>query len=160
MEPARLASKQASSTSSSMQQLAGPWTELRATGVPKLKKNVTIQDAIQDGFPQIFYNLRCGRPDPHGREIAKYGGLRPFWPRTALGTYRNPGCGPKSVKHNIRVLGAPFGERIRTPQNFLPESAQVSYILRFGRLNPHGPEIAKHELFGPFWPRTARGTGG
>ena len=23
---------------------------------------------------------------PHGRQIAKYGGFRPFWPRTALGT--------------------------------------------------------------------------
>ena len=33
-----------------------------------------------------FLHLRFDRPDPQGREIAKYGGFRPFWPRTALGT--------------------------------------------------------------------------
>ena len=35
---------------------------------------------------QLFYNLRFGRPDPQGREIAKYWFSRPFWPRAALGT--------------------------------------------------------------------------
>ena len=34
----------------------------------------------------FFYILRFGQPDPHRREIAKYGVLRTFWPRTALGT--------------------------------------------------------------------------
>ena len=31
-----------------------------------------------------------------------------------------------------------FGEEVRTPQNFLPESAQFFYILRFGRPDPLG----------------------
>ena len=34
----------------------------------------------------LFYNLRFGRPDPQGREIAKYRFSGPFWPRAALGT--------------------------------------------------------------------------
>ena len=35
---------------------------------------------------QLFYIFRFGRPDRHGREIAKYRGFGPFWPRTAFGT--------------------------------------------------------------------------
>ena len=38
------------------------------------------------GSAQLFNIARSGRPDPHGREIAKYGGFRSLWPRTALGT--------------------------------------------------------------------------
>ena len=34
----------------------------------------------------FFYILHFGRPDPPGREIAKYRFSRPFWPRAALGT--------------------------------------------------------------------------
>ena len=41
--------------------------------------------AIRDGCPQLFYTLHFGRPDPQGREIAKYGDCRPFWPGTAFG---------------------------------------------------------------------------
>ena len=46
---------------------------------------------------QFFYISCFGRPDPHWQEIAKYGVLRPFWPRAALGTERN--SGRKTEKH-------------------------------------------------------------
>ena len=59
-------------------------TQLAGARGPKIdNKNY---HAIRDGCPQLFYILRFGRPDPHRQEIAKYGGFRPFWPRTALGT--------------------------------------------------------------------------
>ena len=51
-----------------------------------------------------------------------------------------------------------FGGELRTRQNFLPESAQLFYISRFGRPDPHKREIAKYRYFRPFWPRTALGT--
>ena len=31
----------------------------------------------------LFFFFRFDRPDPQGREIAKYWGFRPFWPRAA-----------------------------------------------------------------------------
>ena len=53
-------------------------------GDPKWKK--TCYHSIGDGFPQLSDILSFGRPDPLGREIAKYEYFRPFGPRTALGT--------------------------------------------------------------------------
>ena len=46
----------------------------------------------------MFYILCFALPDPQGREIAKYGDFRPFWPRTAFGTQRNHGRGLKTEK--------------------------------------------------------------
>ena len=69
---------------------------------PEMKKKFL---RIWDGFPQLFYNLCFGRPSPQGREIAKYGDLRPFWPRKAFGTERNLGRGLKTEKHNFPALG-------------------------------------------------------
>ena len=37
-----------------------------------------MEKNLQDGCPHFFYVLCFGRPDPHGREIAKYGYFRPF----------------------------------------------------------------------------------
>ena len=48
-----------------------------------------------------------------------------------------------------------FGGKIRLPQKFLPEIAQLFYILRFGRPDPQGREITKYGFSGPFWPRAA-----
>ena len=45
--------------------------------------------AIRDG-PQLFYILRFAQPDPQGREIAKLGDFRPFWP-LALGEIKGAG---------------------------------------------------------------------
>ena len=59
------------------------------------------------GCPQLFYILCFGQPDPQGRVIVKYGDFRPFWPRTAFGTWRNPGRGPKMERHNFPALGVP-----------------------------------------------------
>ena len=49
--------------------------------------------AIRDGCAQLFYILRFDRPDPHGRENAKYEDFVPFWLRTAVGLKQIPGLG-------------------------------------------------------------------
>ena len=84
-------------------------------------------------------------------ETVIYWGIGPFW---AAGTYRNSGPGPKTEKRNFPELGGLLG----APQKFLSKSAQLSYILHFGRPDPHGREIAKYWFSRPFWPRTALGT--
>ena len=112
--------------------------------------------AVWDGCPQLFYVLQFGRPDPQGREIAKYGYFRPFWPRTAFGTYRNPGRGLKMEKHNYPALGVPKSKKIYHAIRY--GCPQLCYSLRFARPDPHGREIAKYEYFRPFWPRAALGT--
>ena len=60
-----------------------------------------------DGCPQLSYSSRFDRPDPHGRENAKNEDFGPFWPRTAVGTRRNPGTGPNTENRNFPVLGGP-----------------------------------------------------
>ena len=173
-------------------------------GVPKQRG--TSHHAVRDGCPQLLYVLCFDRLEPQGREIAKYGHFRPFWPRTAfgternpgcglttekrnflalgvpklrkkrvvvrnfftpyvlpnrtprggkyryfrsfwprmaLGTYRNPGAGPKTEKCNFPVLGTIFWGGFQKPRKFLPESAQLFYILHFGQPDPHGREIAQ-----------------
>ena len=80
-------------------------------------------------------------------------GFRPFWSRTALGTWRF--FLGETDKRNFPVLEVLLG---RKSGRFLPEIAQPFYGLRFGRPDPHGQEIAKYLVFGPFWPRTALGT--
>ena len=108
----------------------------------------------------VCNTLYFARPDPHKREIAKYGYLRPFWPRTALGTLRNPGAGQKKEKCNFPVLGALLGGKSGRPKSFSPKVRNLftCYVLRFGRPDPHGREIAKYGVPGTLWPRTALGT--
>ena len=123
-------------------------------GAPKRKKKVTTLS--RDGCPQLSYTFCSDRPGPHWWENTKYNDFWPFWPRTDLGTKRNPGPGPKSEKNancwckgsqnkkNVTMLS---GMDVRNPSN----------VLRFGRPEPQGWEIAKYRDFRPFWPRTAFG---
>ena len=76
----------------------------------------------------------------------------PFW---ATGTQRNSGPGARNRKTQFPGARGTFGVGIRPPQKILPEIAQLFYILRFGRLDPQGREIAKCWFFRPFWPRSA-----
>ena len=61
--------------------------------------------AVRDGCPQLSFGLRFDGPDPEGRENAKYEDFRPFWPRTAVGTLRNPRIGPKNRKSQFPGAG-------------------------------------------------------
>ena len=90
-----------------------------ALRVPKSKNK--SHHAVRDVCLQLFYALRFAGPDPHVREIAKCGYFRPFWPRTALGTWRNPGAGPKTEKCNFPVLGALLGGKSGRPKSFSPK---------------------------------------
>ena len=74
---------------------------------------------------QLFYTLRFDRPDPQGREIAKYCVFRPFWPRAAPWYLEK--SGPKTEKRDFPELGALLAFRKKTcpPQKILPKSAQL-----------------------------------
>ena len=119
-----------------------------ALGVPKSKK--TSYHAIRDGCPQPVYILRFGRPDPHGQEIAKYGYFRPFWPRTALGTYGNPGAGPKTEKCNFLVLGALFGKTSGRPKSFSPKVRNFFTFYVFADGSPTGEKSQNTGVLGHF----------
>ena len=113
--------------------------------------------AIRDGCPQLFCTSRFGRPDPQGREIAKHGYFRPFWPRTAFGTWRNPGRRLKTEKRSVPALAVPKSKK-KSHHAIKDGCPQLFHALRFARPDPHEREIAKYGYFRPFWPRTALGT--
>ena len=112
--------------------------------------------AVRDGCPQPFYVLRFARPDSHGREIAQYGHFRPFWPRTAFGTWRNRARAENGKTQFPGARGPEIeGKSYHAIRDGCP---QLFYPLRFARPDPQGQEIAKHGYVRPFWPRTALGT--
>ena len=93
-----------------------------ARGPETEKKNITPSAmVVRKFFTLLVYALCFGRPDPQGREIAKYGGFRPFWPRTAFGTQINPGRGLKTKNHNFPALGSRSRKKISgmVVRNFL-----------------------------------------
>ena len=95
------------------------------------------------------------RSDPHRLNTVIWWYFGPFW---AWGTLRNSGPRPKTEKTQFPGARGTLGGENPPPQKFLPEIAQLFYTFHFGRPDPQGREIAKHWLFGPFWPRTALGT--
>ena len=115
--------------------------------------------AIQNDFPLLFYIYVLADRTPTGEKSQNTG----FWGHFGLGRPRtvtaNPGPGRKGeTKHNFPVLGALLEKKICPLQNYLPGSAQLFAFVRFGRLDPHGQEIAEYRFFRPFWRRTALGT--
>ena len=136
MGPARLASNKQQATSNWLRRaLCGPQSR---RGPEIEKKNVTTLSGVQ--FPgarstfgggirlpqkflpqkaQLFYSLSFGQLDPHGREIAKYWYSRPFWPRAALGTWRN--SGPETEKCNFLELGALLRQKSVRAKSFSPK---------------------------------------
>ena len=64
----------------------------------------------------------------------------------------------KFQAENRKKRNFPVLETLREPKRFLPEIPHSFYILRLGRLDPEGWEIAKYGVFRLFWPRTAFGT--
>ena len=85
---------------------------------------------------------------PRGGKSPNTGFLDPFGLGQPLGTWRN--SGPKTEKRSFPELGALLEKKICPPQKFLPEVAHLFYILRFGRVDPHGREIAKYRFSRPF----------
>ena len=113
----------------------GPKTENRnfpALGVPKSRKK--SYHAIRDGCPQLFYTLPFGQTDPQGREFEKYGDFRPFWPRAAFGTWRNPGRGRKTEKTQFPGARGPKIEGKKLPR--YPGWLSATFY-RFARPDPH-----------------------
>ena len=105
---------------------------------------------------QLFYILCFGELQPHGQLIARYWDFRPFWPRAApwhLQKFR-----AENGKTQSPGARGTFTGKIRPPKKFLPEKAQLFHILRFGRPDPNGREIAKYWFSRPLWPRAALGT--
>ena len=63
--------------------------EIPGLGRKTGKYNFPVLGAFLRGIPDApkVSPRNYATPKPHGREIAKYGVLRPFWPRTALGPW-------------------------------------------------------------------------
>ena len=56
-------------------------------GVPKRKKKITkLFGMVAGNFLTVYV---FARPGPRAKVITKYVHLKPFWPRTAPGTWRN-----------------------------------------------------------------------
>ena len=136
MELARLASKQAATSP------AGPFP---GPEQPKPKKKLP---RYPGQFPATFFFLS----DPHVVGNSDLPGVLPVLGRGHLDKFR-----ARAENRKTQFPGArgTFGGDLRPPQKFLPEIAQLFYILRFGRPDPNGREIAK---CWPFWPRAAHGT--
>ena len=83
------------------------------------------------------------------------GGFGPFRPRTALGTWRNPGPGPKTIKHNFPGLGALLGGKSGRPQSF---SLKVRNFLTFHILADRTPTGGKRPNTGLGHPLAPRET--
>ena len=74
-----------------------------ALGVPKRRKKLTtLSGMVVRNFLRFTF-CPTAPPRAGNRKIRVF---RPFWPRTALDTWRNPGAGPKMEKCNFPVLGA------------------------------------------------------
>ena len=135
MEPARLASKLASS--------AGPFLGLRATGVPKSEKMLL---RYPGWFSATFSGTTFFRSDPHRSEkvISWYFG--PFW---AAGTRRISGIGPKTAKHNFPVLGVSKRKtKVTTLSGTVVRNVLASYILT--DQTPTGGKTRNTRIFGHF----------
>ena len=105
--------------------------------------------AVRDGCPQLFCTLCSGRPDPPraGNREIRVRGFRPFWPRMALGTWINPGAGPKTKKCNFPGLGHFLGGEVREPKNFSPRKCATLFLFMFWPTRP--PWVRNRELQAP-----------
>ena len=107
--------------------------------VPAWKKKVAKLSGMVFRIFVTFFSPS----ESHGREIAKYAVFRSFWPRTPLGTFEKFRAGVENGKTQFPDARGTFGGEIGLPQRFLPESAQLFYILDCCRPDPHGREIVK-----------------
>ena len=84
--------------------------------------------------------------------MAKYGIFRPFGPKTALGTERNPRLGPKSENRNFPVLGVPKREKQSTTLSgmVVRNCVASSYIL--ANRSPMGGKPRNTGISGHFGP--------
>ena len=150
MELARLASKQQAAASSSKQAAASK-QPCRALSGPQSNKCPEIEKkcyhAIWDGFPQLSREQLLFRSDP---QVVAKGGLLGFWPVPGRGHWDKFRTRVGNRKTQFPGARGTFGGEIRVPQKFLPEIAQLFYILRFGRPDPHGRKIAKYCISGTF----------
>ena len=97
---------------------------------------------------QLFYILCFDRPDPQGREIAKYWGFRPFWPRAApwhLEKFR-------AENRKTRFPGArsPFGKKTRTPKSFSRKLRNIFTFCVLTDRTPRGGKSQNTVFLGPF----------
>ena len=74
-------------------------------GVPKRGEKVTtLSGMVVRNF--LTVHVLTDRA-PNWWENAKYEDFGPFWPRTTVGTYKNPEPGPKTENRNFPVLRGP-----------------------------------------------------
>ena len=143
MEPARLvpSNKQAATSNQLHRALSGPQGR---GGVPKSTKK--CYHAIRDGFPQLFREQLFFGRTPRWSQGGR-GDLLGLGPVLGRGHVEKFRARVKNRKTRLPGARGTFGGEIRPPQKFLPEVAQLFCILRFGRADPDGREIAKTLVF-------------
>ena len=99
---------------------------------------------------QLFFSV--------GPPLVGNGGPMVFWPVLGLGHKEKFRARAENRKTQFPGARGTCGGKMRPPQQFLPEIAQLFYTLLFGRPDPQGRELAKYWGFRPFWPRTSIGT--
>ena len=106
-------------------------------------------------FSATFLEHLFFRLDP---QVVAKGDLLGFWPVLGRGRLEKFRARVKNGKTQFPGARGTFGGKIRPPQKFLPEIAQLFCSLCFDRTAPQGREIAKYGGFRHFWPSAALGT--
>ena len=83
---------------------------------------------------------------PTGRKTRNTRISGDFWARTALGTYRNPGPGPKTKNRNFPVLGVP-----KRKKKLLRYPGWLSATILHFMFWPTGPPWAGNRKIRGFW---------
>ena len=92
------------------------------------KKNVTTLSGM---VVRNFFTFDVlADQTPRGGKIAKYEDFRPFWPRTAFGTCRNPGHRLKMEKGNFPAQGVPKSKKkVTTLSGMVVRKFFMLYVL-------------------------------
>ena len=142
MELARLASKQQQVSSKLAPR--GPFWASEQLGSQNRKNVTTLSRMVFRNFLRNTFFFRSGP------QVVAKGDLLGFWPALGRGHFEKFRARVKNRKTQFPGARGTFGEKICPPQKFTPDILQLFYILRFGRTDPQGREIAKYGVPRPF----------
>ena len=97
---------------------------------------------------QLFYSLRFGRPDPQGREIAKYCVFRAFWPRAA--PWHSEKFRAENRKTRFPRARGTFGGKNWTPKSFSRKLRNFFTFCGLTDRTPRGGKLQHTGFLGPF----------
>ena len=103
--------------------------------------------AIRDGFPQLSREGLFFRSDP---QVVAKGDLLGFWPVLGRGHLEKFRARVKNGKPRFPGARGTFGGKIRLPQKFLPEIAQLFLRQVLADWTPRGGKSQNTGFLGPF----------